>query len=178
MAAFPSLMTVDEFRQLPEGGELAYELHQGKVVASTRPKARHWKLQSRLTRLLQSKLERFGDVGMEMPYRPNSQFDLRVADVAAVSRERSDAIDPDDNLHGAPELVIEVKSPSNTQAQLKELVSLCLNRGALQCWIIDPVKKSVTVMHLDGAAQIFGEGAAIPLTAFGSDSLSVNEIFA
>lgn len=178
MAALPHLITVAEFRQLPEGGEFAYELHHGEVVAVTRPRARHLKLQLRLMRLLEPKLRPFGEVAIECPYRPLSEFDLRVADVAAVSRARWDAIDPDDNLHGAPELVIEVKSPSNTQAQLEELVALCLNRGALECWIVDPVNQSVTVMHPDGSAQTFTSGSALPLAAFGSDSLTVDEIFA
>src|SRR5450432_763441 len=108
MATLTDLITVEQFRQLPKGGEFAYELHDGKVVAVTRPKARHWSQQSRLVGLLAPKLKAFGEVGMEMPYRHVAEFDLRAADVAAVSWERFDAIDPEDNLRGAPELVIEV----------------------------------------------------------------------
>src|SRR5205823_1671861 len=118
MAALPSLITVDEFREMPDTGEHAYELHHGEVVAVTRPKAPHWRLQMRLIRLLDLKLKDFGEVGMEMPYRPVDEFDMRVADVAVVSRARADAVNPDDNLHGAPELVIEIKSASNTASQL------------------------------------------------------------
>ncbi len=47
MAAFPGLITVEQFRQMPEGGEFAYELHHGEIVAVTRPKAGHSKLQLR-----------------------------------------------------------------------------------------------------------------------------------
>jgi hypothetical protein len=47
------------------------------VVAATRPKARHWNLQSRLVRLLEPKLRTLGEVGMELPYRPVAEFDLR-----------------------------------------------------------------------------------------------------
>jgi len=122
MAALPHLISVEQFRQLPEG-ELLYELHHGEVVALTRPRARHWKLQLRLSRLLEPRLKDFGEVATEVPYRPLAEFELRAADVAAISRARWDAIDPDDNLHGAPELAIEVKSPSNTERQLRELVA-------------------------------------------------------
>ena len=55
MATLPDPITVEQFRQLPKGGEFAYELHDGKVVAVTRPKPRHWKLQRRLARLLDPK---------------------------------------------------------------------------------------------------------------------------
>jgi len=52
MAALPDIITVEQFRQLPEGGEYVYELHYGEVVALTRPKPRHWMLQKRLFELL------------------------------------------------------------------------------------------------------------------------------
>jgi Uma2 family endonuclease len=177
MAALPQLISVEQFRQLPEG-ELLYELHSGEVVALTRPRARHWKLQLRLSRLLEPKLRNFGEVATEVPYRPVAEFELRAADVAAISRARWDAIDPDDNLHGAPELVIEVKSPSNTERQLRELVSLCLNNGAVECWIVDANNKSVTVIRREGTATVFAAGASIPLSAFGGAELAVDEIFA
>ena len=35
MAALPSLITVEEFREMPDSGEYAYELHHGEVVAVT-----------------------------------------------------------------------------------------------------------------------------------------------
>ena len=177
MAALPNLITVAEFRQLPEGGEFAYELHHGEVVAVTRPRARHAELQHRLLMLLGPKLKNVGAVRMEFAYRPIDEFELRAADVAAISRDRFEEIDPDDNLHGAPELVVEVKSPSNTQAQLKELVALCLNRGSIECWIVDPGAQTVTVMQRDGSASTFAAGSSLPLSAFGGDSLAVDEIF-
>jgi Uma2 family endonuclease len=98
--------------------------------------------------------------------------------VAAVSQERWDAIDADDNLHGAPELVIEVRPPSNSKAQRRELVALCLANGAIECWIVDPQKKSVTVIRGDGFPVVCLEGEDIALAAFGSDRLPVAEIFA
>jgi len=177
MAALPQLISVEQFRQLPEG-EYLYELHHGEVVALTRPRARHWKLQLRLSRLLAPRLSSFGEVATEVPYRPLPEFELRAADVAAISRVRWDAIDPDDNLHGAPELVIEVKSPSNTERQLRELVALSLNNGAMEFWIVDIERKSVTVIRRDGLTSVFSAGASLSLAAFGGADLPVDEIFA
>jgi Uma2 family endonuclease len=177
MAALPHLVTVAEFRELPESGEFTYELHYGEVVAVTRPKARHWKLQLRLHELLKPKLSDFGGIAIEMPYRPLAEFEFRAADVAAVSWVRWNAIDPDGDLHGAPELVIEVKSPSNTKKQLQELVTLCLANGSLQFWVVDPLQKSVTVIERDGSSTAYVTGGCIPLTAFGSDALAVDQIF-
>jgi len=163
---------------LPEGGEFVYELHHGEVVAMTRPRARHGKMQLRLSRLLEPKLKAFGEVATEVPYRPVAEFDLRVADVAAISWERWDAIDPDDNLRGAPELVIEVLSPSNSPRQLQELAAHCLANGAVEFWIVDPARKSVTVIAREGGSMVYSSGASVPLARFGAGELPVDEIFA
>jgi Uma2 family endonuclease len=177
MAAPPDLMTVAQYRQLPENAEFVYELHYGEVVAMPRPKARYWELQRVLMQLLGPKLQPFDVVGIEFSLRPPAESELRAADVAAVSRERWRTMDPDDNLRGAPELVIEVKSASNTTAQLRELATLCLANGTLEFWIVDQKKESVTVIQRDGSAVAYEEGT-IPLAAFGAESLSVSEIFA
>jgi len=178
MAALPNLITVAQFRELPEGGEFTYELHSGEVVAVTRPRARHSELQHRIFELLKPELASFGVIRIEFAFRPLAEFDLRAADVAAISRERWRAIDPDDNLRGAPDLVIEVKSPSNTRRQLQELVTLCLGSGSIECWIVDPDQKTVTVMRSEGAAIVHSPGGAIPLSSFGCGELPVDQIFA
>jgi Uma2 family endonuclease len=177
MAALPDLITVEQYRQLPKGGEFVYELHDGEVVEVTRPSEGHWDLQVHLVDLLRTKLASFGKVGMEFPYRAIPEFDLRAAEVAVVSWPRKRATNRGDNLRGAPELVIEVISPSNTKRKLRELVSLCLNNGAIECWLVDPNKESVTVMRTDGSSALYERGAEVPLTAFGSDSLPVTSIF-
>lgn len=177
MAALPALMTVERYRQLPDDGS-AYELHNGEVVCVTRPKFKHFKLQDHLVKLLDPRLFAFGHVSMEFPYRPVGEFDLRCADVAVVSKARWDSIDPDDNLRGAPELVIEIKSPSNTNRELRELATLCLNNGALEFWIADLDRRSVTVIHRDGSVSLYQSGQSIPLTSFGAEALAVGEFFA
>jgi Uma2 family endonuclease len=113
-----------------------------------------------------------------LPYRPLAEFEVRAADVAAVSRARWDSVDPDDYLRGAPELVIEVKSPSITRKQLQELVTLCLANGAVQFWIVDTTQESITAVQRDGSAAVYERGSEIPLAAFGADSLAAGDVFA
>ena len=176
MAALPDLITVEQFRRMQDDGR-AYELHHGEVVAVTPPKAKHHTLQRRFVRLLENRLARFGQIGMEFPYRPVAEFDRRVADVAVVSHARRDKIDPDGNLRGAPELVIEIKSPSNTDRQLRELASLGLANGGWEFWIVDTDDASVTVIHRDGSGSRLHSHQSIPLAAFGGDMLPIAEIF-
>jgi len=177
MAALPEPITVEQFRQLPKSGEFTYELHDGRVVAVTRPKPRHWKLQRWLSRRLETKVKAFGEVAIEVPFRPVAEFNLRAADVAVISHERWGAIDPDFDLLGAPDLVIEIKSPSNTLRKLQEFVSLCLQNGAIEGWILDSSKKTVTVTRGQEPVVTYGAGSNIALTSFGGGEIAVGEIF-
>ena len=85
-AAEPLLMTVDEYRQLPDREDVIQELHWGMVVTMCRPKMKHAKLQSRLVRLLRPKAEHLGVVETEVAFRALPEYDLRGVDVAYVSR--------------------------------------------------------------------------------------------
>jgi len=177
MAALPDLITVAQFREMPENEAYIYELHDGEVVAVTRPKCWHLSLQHQVRDLLGHKLVGF-KVFVELSFRAVPEFDLRAADVGAVSVARADAIAEDDDLFGAPELVIEVKSPSNTEAELRERASLCLNHGSREFWVLHKKQRTVTVLRRDGSKTVYHSGDAVPLTAFGSDCISVDEIFA
>ena len=134
-AADPALMTVEQYRQLPDREDVIQELHWGMVVTLTRPKMRHAKLQSRLARLLRPMAGQLGVVETEVAFRALPEYDLRGADVAHVLRQRWAATEDDDNLHGSPELVIEVLLPSNTKAEIHEKAVLCLSTGALEFWV-------------------------------------------
>ena len=37
----------------------------------------------------------------------------------------------------------------------RETVSLCLNNGALECWLVDRKKQSITVIRKDGTSWIY-----------------------
>jgi Uma2 family endonuclease len=106
-------MTVEQYRELPKREDVIQELHLGQLTTLTRPKMKHAKLQSRLVRLLRPKAEHLGVVESEVAFRALREYELRGADVAFVSQKRWDRTDDEDNLRGAPELVIEPKSGSS-----------------------------------------------------------------
>jgi Uma2 family endonuclease len=170
------LMTVEEFRQLPETGPFYYELRHGELAQVTRPKAKHYIIQDRLREFLRELAREVGFVGMELAFRALPQHELRVADVAFVSKERWQQVDLEDNLRGAPELVIEVLSPSNTSTELFDKEKLCLENGCLEFWVVDPVHHQVRVSTPDGLGKTYQEGQEIPLRLF-PGSLPVKSIF-
>jgi Uma2 family endonuclease len=177
MATTSALMTVEQFRALPEPKGGYYELHHGVPALMTRPKHKHWAIQHQLLRTLDPLASRRGVLGIEFSFRPLPEYQLWTADVAYVSQSRYDAIDPEDNLHDAPELVIEVLSPSNTMSEINEREAICLENGCLEFWVVDPKRKTVKVSTPDRKTITYVEGETIPLTVPAPGELAVSQIF-
>src|ERR1700678_2575770 len=91
------------------------------------------------------------------------QYEYRIADVAYVTRERWERIADNDNLRGAPELVIELLSPSNTKAMMREKGALCLGNGCLESWVVDEGNRSITVSTPNAVTTTYRSGQLIPL---------------
>jgi len=71
---------------------------------------------------------------------------VRAPDVAFVSQRRLDEIgDVEGYWPGAPDLVVEVISPSDTHTEVEEKVFEWLGAGALMVVVVNPRKRSVTV---------------------------------
>ena len=176
MATTTGSMTVEQFRQLPESGSCYYELRHGEAVPVTRPKLKHSLIQKRLEKLLEQAVpEMF--VAVEFPFRALPEHELRVADVAIVSNDRIRQTDLEDNLHGAPDLVVEVLSPSNTVAEINDKEKLCLENGSKEFWVVDPALHQVKVSTPDSITTAYRSGQEIALGVFGGGMLMVDEIF-
>ena len=174
--AEPLLMTVAQYRELPHREDVIEELHCGRLVALTRPKMKHVRLQQRLVAVLTPLATDKGIIAAEVPFRALPEYELRGADVAFVSHLRWAAADDKDNLQGSPELVIEVLSASNTKAEMREKATLCLTNGAEEFWIVHPKRKTVTVMRRSGASTVYEERDVIPIPLF-ETSMRVASIF-
>jgi Uma2 family endonuclease len=170
-----SLMTFAEFERLPESQSFRYELHHGELVKVAPPKQRHHSIQLRIVRLLWVASGDAGEASTEFGFRPLPEHEYRVADVAFVSRERWRGIPPDGWLQGAPELVIEVLSASNTASEILDKEQLCLENGCLEFWVVDPIRSQVKVSTSDGHMHIYKQGEQIPL--FFGGTLAVDAIF-
>jgi len=179
MAATTSqLWTVDEFRRLPEDdGPVYHELRHGELVSVTRPKFKHSLMQRILRRLLEELADPAGFVDTEVSFRPLPEFELWVADVAYLSPARFSAVDPEGNVRGAPHLVIEVLSPSNTVDEMNDRERICLDNGAREFWLVDPKRRQVKVSTPDGHTTTWRTGECIPLPLFGGAHLVVDAIF-
>ena len=183
MASVTRAMTVEEFRRLPEdSGPVYHELRHGGPVAVTRPTLKHALIQRNLRELLTPIAEPGSYVDTEVAFRPLPEHELWVANVAYVSAERFQQADPaavrseDDNIRGAPELVIEVLSASNTAAEIHDRERICLANGAREFWVVDPVRSHARVTTPDGRAVTFQAADEIPVPFRSHAKLKVSDI--
>jgi Uma2 family endonuclease len=178
MAATTSqLCTVEQFRRLPEdSGPVLHELRHGEIVPLTRPKFRHSLIQRNLRRALEDIADPASFVDTEVSFRPLPEFELWVADVAYLSAERFSQVDLDDNVQGAPEIVIEVLSPSNNSDEMKERERVCLENGTREFWVVDPKCREVKISTPDGGCTTWRSGQQIPLPLFAGHFLAVDSL--
>ncbi len=116
-----------------------------------------------------------GDVGfvLRLPTDPER---VRGPDVAFVAAHRlPEGRLPEGFLSGAPDLAVEVLSPSDEPLDVQQRVRDFLDAGARLVWLVAPQANTVTVYRADGSARFLrdqetleGEdvlpGLKIPLT--------------
>jgi Uma2 family endonuclease len=178
MAATTHLFTVDEFRSLPEDhGDVYFELRHGEIVLVVRPKLKHAHIQIHVRDLLNALAPPGSYISIEVAFRALPEYDLRIADIAYVSAERMALADSEDNIRGAPDLVIEVLSPSNKASEMYEREQLCLENGAQEFWVLDQDRRTIRVSTADGRIHTYRSGDEIVLALFGGAKLAVDTIF-
>ena len=156
-------MTFAEFERLPEPKGAYHELRHGEMVEVPFAKHGHLRDQYQLMRLLQPAAGETGVVCLEVAYRPTPEYEGWRADVAYVSKERWYGAPRDGYLQGAPELVIEILSPSNTIPEIREKRKLCLANGSREFWVVDSDYREVEVWTPDGRSITYGVSDEIPL---------------
>jgi Uma2 family endonuclease len=171
-------LTIAEFDKLDLPADRKWELHNGELVEMAFPALIHKRLQRRFSHLLE-RLFPDCDVLEEYPFQIEETNDKRSADVGMTTKERGQAALVKGVLVGAPELVVEVLSPSNTVPELKRLRRLCFEHGTLIFLTLDPDDNTVEV-HLTASKPdyVLGIEDTLQLALFGEQkAIPVAEIF-
>ncbi len=61
----------------------------------------------------------------------------------------------------APELIVEVLSPGNTAAEMRQKTAEYLGAGVDRAWIAEPEQKQVQVHGADGGPTVLGPGEVL-----------------
>ena len=86
-----------------------------------------------------------------------------------------------EGCRGAPDLVIEILSPSNTAIEMHRKLNLYSEAGVPECWIIDPEEKIVEIYRLEGdryAPCILRAGDTLESAQFPGFEIPLDVLFA
>ena len=181
-ATMPRLMTADDLLAMPDDG-MRRELVNGELTELTPPpEFTHGETQLNAGAILRQfvRPRGLGRVTTDAGYRISADPDtVRSPDAAFVSARRLRGVGrPRGYLPFAPDIAVEVVSPSATRAETHERALMWLDAGSALVWMLFPESRSVTVYRPDGGITALGEDdvldAAPVLDGF---SVRVSEFF-
>ncbi|MGQ0815177.1 MAG: Uma2 family endonuclease [Gemmatimonadota bacterium] len=139
------LLTLEEYQALPDDGRYIDEVSRGRLVREPRPAYRHGRIVMRIGQLLLNYVDAHPGAGRVVAESgfvlEDVPLTLRGPDVAFI---RADRAEPAKGFfRGAPDIAIEVVSPSNTAAELQEKVLEFLDAGTSLVWVVYPDTRTV-----------------------------------
>ncbi len=174
--------TYEDYARLPNDG-YKYEVMKGVLHVAPAPRPRHQRVVVRLSYSLVSFVEEHGlgevlfspiDVilpeGLGTPVQPDLLF---------IAAGRLDIVG-EQNIEGAPDLVVEVLSPSNWVADRRDKLAVYAAAGVREYWIVDPDQRTAEVFVLaNGGYRLlerFGAGETVSSQVLEGFSVAVDAI--
>lgn len=159
MATATSLLTAEEYMALPDSFDGPTELVKGVLITIPPARPRHGELCARASYLVQRHLEDHvigrvvtNDSGMITERDPDS---VRGPDVAFYSYQRVQKGPlPDGLLSVSPDVVFEVRSPSDRWSELHGKVAEYLRVGVRAVCVLDDSTRTIHVFHADQGSQV------------------------
>jgi len=153
------LMTADELIALPPGKH-RYELVKGELLTMSPSGEEHGAVAVNMAALLWQFVKE-NDLGVvyaaETGFKLESDPDTVLApDVAFISKDRVGRRSKGYRL-GAPDLVVEVLSPSDHKKKVERKTAQWLELGAKTVWLVDPDSRTVEVHTANLETTVFQE---------------------
>ncbi len=151
-------ITASEYASLPDD-DLRHELESGWLVSEPLPSPLHDRVRRRLDDLLVGFVkarglgEVFGATGFVLARGPDT---VRGPDIAFVRGGRLAGFDATRFFEGAPDLAVEILSPSNRPYQIRGKVADYLAAGCRLVWVVDPKRHRVTAYRSVLSPRLLG----------------------
>ncbi len=148
-----TLLTAAELEQMPDDDSVQLELDEGELITMPLAGGRHGGCGAAIIGILRNHV-RAGNLGRL--YTPDTGFRLkddtvRAPDVAFVRQSRVAEVHSVGFNKGAPDLAVEILSPSDTFRQLMRKVKQYFAAGTHTVWIVYPDRKEVQILDAKGA---------------------------
>ncbi|MDY6969835.1 MAG: Uma2 family endonuclease [Spirochaetota bacterium] len=139
----------EDYRNLPESETNIYELIHGEFVMVPSPETYHQEISRNIEYFLWD-FVRKNSLGF-VYFAPFdvvfSKENVVQPDILYISKERSKII-TENNIQGAPDLIIEILSKSTAERDKTLKKTLYAKYGVKEYWIVDPETKTVEVLIL------------------------------
>lgn len=172
------IYTSEDYWNLPEGERA--ELINGRLYNMAPPSYIHQKLISEFTQTFGSYIKsHHGECEViPAPFAVNLEADDKnwvEPDISIICDKHKLT---ERGCYGAPDLVIEIVSPSSRRMDYSTKNALYSDAGVLEYWIVDPAKKMITVYFYqeDAAPAIFSFDQAIPVSIYGDLTITVADL--
>ncbi len=174
--------TWQDAQLMPDDGK-RYEAIDGDLYVTPAPSRRHqWvsgNLERALCRLLQDPGHGWvyhAPIGVEFPDTEEGAQ----PDIIFVSKARAEIL-VDEGIRGAPDLVIEIRSPTTAERDRTIKRKLYQRQGVAQYWIVDPDAETIEIWDFEsGATKPKAYTRTLPLHLAGRSTAAIElaEIFA
>jgi len=156
------LLTADELWCMPDDGYHRYELDRGRLLTMTPAGTLHSAVALRLGGALLNYVDASKAgvvVGADSGFKLESDPDtVRAPDVAFIARNRIPVEGlPSKFWMGAPDLAVEVLSPSDKRPHVDRKIAQYLELGVRQVWFVEPSHRRVTVFRPDRSPAVLHE---------------------
>jgi Uma2 family endonuclease len=156
------LWTVEDFERLPDDGS-RYALIRGVLYRMPPTKPKHGRVTGTVGRLLGTFVDEqgLGEIYDQSGFVLENDPDVLLGpDLAFVRTERVPA-NEDEYPRLAPDLVVEVISPSETGPSIEEKTAIYLAAGVRMVWALDPRRQTLRVRKPEGTDRLLAAGDEI-----------------
>ena len=174
---------VRDYMSIPDGDERRYELIDGELMLAPAPIPTHQRVVLALAYILMEFVtaNRLGEVFISPIDVVLSEHDVVQPDILFISAERLRIVG-ERNILGAPNLVIEVLSPSSPDRDRVLKSSRYLRYGVPEYWIVDPAERTIEVMRAGqtdfDTLRVYTEGTFAESPTFPGLLIDVSRVFA
>lgn len=165
-----TLMTAEQYGALEEPEGVRYELSEGELIVSPSAMLFHNNIRDRIGFPLREFVEehKLGQVTMETDFQLGEDT-VRRPDIAFISAGKLALIDPHKRLQVAPDLAIEVASPSDRPDDLMLRVQQYLNAGTSTVLVIYAEAHLAYLYRGQGRVEVFESGPIEILPGFSAN---------
>jgi len=173
-------LTYEDYAELPEGAP--YQLIGGELVLTPAPVLYHQRISRRLVLHMGAFVDshRCGEIFFPPTDVYLDEHETYQPDIVFVSNDRKGILQKK-RIEGAPDLVVEILSPTTARFDLGEKFAAYEKYGVLEYWIIEPAGKTIEIfVWAEGRLvtdQKAGEHARVESKVLAGFGMDTNDIF-